>query len=133
MRKRYPSDISREGYEKIREELEGAKKVTRPRRYDLYDIFCAVLYIVKEGCTWRGLPHDYPKWQNVRYHYDIWTKEDKYGRSLLDKILDKLVEKERKANGRESHTTMVIVDSKSIKNASTAKEKGYDAGKKLLE
>ena len=126
MRKRYPSDISREEYEKIREELEGAKKVTRPRRYDLYDIFCAVLYIVKEGCTWRGLPHDYPKWQNVRYHYDIWTKEDKDGRSLLDKILDKLVEKERKANGREAHTTMVIVDSKSIKNASTAKEKGYD-------
>ena len=78
----------------------------------------------------RGLPHDYPKWQNVRYHYDIWTKEDKYGRSLLDKILDKLVEKERKANGRKSHTIMVIVDSKSIKN--TAKEKGYDAGKKLL-
>ena len=34
---------------------------------------------------------------------------------MLDKILDKLVEKERKANGRESHTTMVIVDSKSIK------------------
>ena len=56
-------------------------------------------------------------------YYDIWTKEDKYGRSSLDKILDKLVEKERKANVRESHTTMVIVDSKSIKNTSTSKEK----------
>ena len=69
--------------------------------------------------------------QNIRCHYYILAKKDKDGRSLLDKILDKLVEKERKANGREAHTTMVIVDSKSIKNTSTAKEKGYDVGKKL--
>ncbi len=60
MRKEYPSDITRDQFEKIREDLEGAKKKTRPRKYDLYDIFCAVLYILKEGCTWRAIPHDYP-------------------------------------------------------------------------
>ena len=32
----YPSDISREEYKLIREDLEGAKKTTRPRKYDLY-------------------------------------------------------------------------------------------------
>ncbi len=31
---------------------------------------------------------------------------------------------------RETHTTMMIVDSKSIQNADTAEEKDYDAGKK---
>jgi len=41
-----------------------------------------------------------------------------------------LVEAEREKNGRETHTTMMIVDSKSIQNADTAEEKGYDAGKK---
>ena len=55
MREKYPSDISREEFEEIREDLEGAKKKTHPRDYDLYDIFCAVLYLLKEGCTWRGL------------------------------------------------------------------------------
>ena len=74
MRKSYPSDISREQFEKIREELESIQKKTHPRKYDLYDIFCAVLYLLKEGCTWRAIPHDYPNWQNVRYHYDIWSK-----------------------------------------------------------
>jgi hypothetical protein len=44
---KYPSDISREEIEKVRPELEGFKKQTNPRIYDLYDIFCAVLYIVK--------------------------------------------------------------------------------------
>ncbi len=129
MRKEYPSDISREQFEKIREDLEGAKKKTKPRKYDLYDIFCAVLYILKEGCTWRAIPHDYPNWQNVRYHYDIWAEPNDNGINLLDRILRKLVEMERKENNRSLHTTMIIVDSKSIQNADTAECKGYDAEK----
>ena len=133
MRKEYPSDITREQFELIREDLEGAKKKTHPRKYELYDIFCAILYLLKEGCSWRAIPHDYPGWQNVRYHYDIWAKEDEAGISLLDRILRKLVEMEWKENGREAQTTMIIVDSKSIQNADTAENKGYDAGKKLLE
>lgn len=133
MRKEYPSDIAREQFELIREELEGATKKTHPRKYELYDIFCAVLYLMKEGCTWRAIPHDYPNWQNVRYHYDIWAKEDEDRVNLLDRILRKLVEMERKESGREAKPTMLIVDSKSIQNADTAESKGYDAGKKLLE
>ena len=133
MRKAYPSDITREQFEIIREELEEAKKKTHPRRYELYVIFCAILYMLKEGCSWRGIPHDYPNWQNVRYHYDIWSKPDDNGISLLDHILRKLVEMERKENGRSVQTTMLIVDSKSIQNADTAESKGYDAGKKLRE
>ena len=133
MRKEYPSDISRKQFEIIRKDIEAAKKKTHPQKFDLYDIFCAVLYLLKEGCTWRAIPHDYPKWQNVRYHYDIWAKPDEDGVSLLDRVLCKLVEMERKENERSSHTTMIIVDSKSIHNADTAQSKVYDAGKKLQE
>ena len=133
MRKEYPSDISREQFEIIRKDIEAAKKKTHPQKFDLYDIFCAVLYLLKEGCTWRAIPHVHPKWQNVRYHYDIWAKPDEDGVSLLDRILRKLVEMEREGNERSSQTTMIIVDSKSIKNADTAQSKGYDAGKKLQE
>lgn len=130
MRKTYPSDITREQFETIRSDLSAAKKLTHPRTYDLYDIFCAILYLLKEGCSWRAIPHDFPKWENVRYHYDRWAMPDENGISLLDKVRRKLVEAEREKNGRESKTTMIIVDSKSIQNADTAKEKGYDAGKK---
>ena len=38
---------------------------------------------------------------------------------------------ERFACGRVFYTSFVIVDSKSIKNTDTAKEKGFDAGKKV--
>lgn len=67
------------------------------------------------------------------YHYDIWSSPDEDGVSVLDKVLRKLVEAEREKNGRKVQTTMLIVDSKSIQNADTAEEKGYDAGKKYLE
>ena len=86
--------------------------------------------LIKEGCTWRAIPHDFPKWENVRYHYDIWAKPDENGFSLLDGILRDLVEIERETDGREARTTMLIIDSKTSQNADTAETKGYDAGKK---
>jgi len=39
----YPSNISREQFELIRPDLEGLRKHTRPCRYDLYDVFNAIL------------------------------------------------------------------------------------------
>jgi len=133
MRTTYTSDISREQFSVIKNDLEQAKKTTHPRKYDLYEIFCAVLYVLKNGCTWRDLPHDFPKWQNVYYHYQIWKEKDDKGITLLDRIHDRLIEAERICEGRKPDTTMIIVDAKSVKNTDTAEEKGYDAGKKLLE
>jgi hypothetical protein len=62
----------------------------------------------------------------------MWGKETESGKSLFEQAMDELVMSERIIDGREAQTSMVIVDSKSVKNADTAEEKGYDAGKKLL-
>ena len=131
MRECYPSDITREQFEVIRDELVTARKATHPRTIYVYDIFCAVLYRLREGCRWRSLPHDFPKWQVCYYHYDVWRSAKADEESLLDRVLREFVEGERNANGRENQTTMIIVDSKSVKNTDTAEEKGFDAGKKL--
>jgi transposase len=131
MRTSYPSDITREQFEAIRYILEKAKKVTHPRTIELYDIFCAVLYRLREGCRWRSLPHDFPKWQVCYYHYNVWRSVKDGEESAIDRVLRELVESERLINGRNQQTTMIIVDSKSIKNTDTAEQKGYDVGKKL--
>ena len=68
-RKIYPSDITREQFETIRPFLESARKKTRPRKHDVYDLFCAVLYIVKSGCQWSMLPSDFPNYKTVHYYY----------------------------------------------------------------
>ena len=131
MRKTYPSDITREAFAQIEGRLLAVTKATRPRSYDPYDVFCAVLYVLKEGCSWRALPHDYPKWENGYYHFCLWKRPDGKGESLLDRLLNEWVEAARVEAGRAEETTMLIVDSKSIQNADSAEEKGYDAGKKL--
>ena len=104
-RESYPSDVTRAQFEIIKSELLSVTKETHPRDYDIYDIFCAVLYLLKEECSWRAIPHDYGKWENVRYHYDKWSKPDENGVSLLDKIQRKLVEAERAKEKRTAKTT----------------------------
>ena len=87
----YPSDISREQFKKILPILEEARKKTKPRTHDLYDIFNALLYILKTGCQWRALPHDYPDYRSVHYYFRMWSKDKKDEKeSVLDVILKKI-------------------------------------------
>ncbi|MCL2400324.1 MAG: transposase, partial [Defluviitaleaceae bacterium] len=95
MRKVYTSDVSREQFELIIHDLENFREITRPRKVDLYDVFCAILYLLKNGCSWRNIPGDFPHWTKVRYYYEIWTAKDSEGFSLLDYVMAKLVDTER--------------------------------------
>lgn len=90
MRNSYPSDITLEQFDKIKPFLLSARKTTRPRRVDLYDIFCAVLYLLKSGCQWRMLPSDFPKWQNVYAYFRIWNEQKEVSPSILEIVLKKI-------------------------------------------
>ena len=98
---------------------------------DLYDVFCAVMYIVKGGIQWRMLPSDFPDWRLVYYYFTVWSKKNENGVSILDTVLKKLVRMIRNDALKKDSPILGILDSKSIKNADTAQEKGYDAGKKV--
>ncbi len=91
MAKQYPSDISLEQFDRIREILEGARKRTKPREVDLYEVFNGVLYILKSGCQWRMLPSEYPKWRTVHEYFLIWSKVTSETKtSLLEEVLKKI-------------------------------------------
>ena len=64
----YP-DITREQFAKIEPILIRARKITCPRKLDLYDVFCAILYILRTGCKWRMLPSGFPKWRSVHAYF----------------------------------------------------------------
>jgi len=90
MRESYPSDVSREQFEKIRALLESARKKTKPRQIDTYDVFCGVLYILKSGCQWRMLPREYPKWTTVYSYFCRWNERvSEEESSLLEQALKK--------------------------------------------
>ncbi|BAO99331.1 putative transposase [Wolbachia endosymbiont of Cimex lectularius] len=90
MQKSYPSNISQEQFEKIRPILESSKQKTKPRKLDLYDVFCGVLYVLKSGCQWRMLPKGFPRWESVYYYFRVWSKKNGEEPSLLELVLKKI-------------------------------------------
>jgi transposase len=88
-RKTYPSDMSRERFEQILPILEQARKRTKPRSVDLYEVWCAVLYVLRTGCQWRALPSDFPKWRTVHSYFAKWSELDEERVSLLERALKK--------------------------------------------
>lgn len=90
--KGYPSDLTAEQFARIRPLLESSRAKTKPLEVDLHHVFNAVLYILKEGCRWRSLPHDYPGWQTVYYHYNHWRNhvDEESGLPLLELVLKKV-------------------------------------------
>ena len=86
----FPSDISREQFEQVRDMLEAARRKTRPRKHDLYDVFCAVLYLLDTGSAWRGMPPAFPPWRTVHEYFTQWTLLREDGSSLLERALERL-------------------------------------------
>ena len=86
----YPSNITREQFELIKDDLEGARKKTKPRTLDLYEVFCAALYVLTSGCQWRMLPKDFPKWRSVHEYFTIWSQQKVGESSVLEVVLKKM-------------------------------------------
>ncbi|WP_411828408.1 transposase [Melaminivora jejuensis] len=59
-RKKYASDISPEQFAEIEPLLRSVRKATKPTTVDLYEVLCAVLYLLRTGCQWRFLPPSFP-------------------------------------------------------------------------
>ncbi len=105
--------------------LTKSTKRGRPMSLDLREIVNAIRYLLRNGCTWRDLPHDFLAYQSVRYHFDKWCK------SGLWKALNKhLRRKLREQEGKLADCSVGIADSQSVKG-SVHEENGYDGGKKV--
>ncbi|MDF0607301.1 transposase, partial [Neisseriaceae bacterium TC5R-5] len=107
---------------------ESVRKKTKPRRVDLREVFCAVLYLLKSGGQWRMLPSDFPKWCTVYSYFEKWSAPDQDGVSVLEQALKNQVGVAREKQARNALTSFLIVDAQSVKNTDTATHKGYDAG-----
>ena len=84
----YESDLTDEQWEAIKEFFPSGNK----SKYHKRSLVEAVLYIVKTGCQWRMLPHDYPPHDTVWSFYrrarenGIWDKMMKHLVALLSII-----------------------------------------------
>ena len=82
----------------------------RKRRVDLREVLNAILYLLRTGCSWRMLPHDFPAWQTVYGYFYRWRDSE-----LFSHINATLREPVRLAEGRHATPSAAIIDSQSVK------------------
>ena len=127
-RQPYPSDLSDEEWDLVEPIIQegiyrnSGSKGKHPRR----EMLNGILYIVRTGCQWTDLPHDFPPWKSVYSQFFRWRD-----RGVFEKLNDVLRKKLRVHLGREENATAGIVDSQSVKT--TEKKGSVDsmAAKKL--
>lgn len=115
-RSAYPSDLTDGQWAVIEAMIPEARPGGRPRKADKRAIVEAILYLLRAGCAWRLLPHDFPPWQTVYYYFRRWQTE-----GVWAKVHHTLVMADRERAGREASPSAAVLDSQSVR---TADQKG---------
>jgi len=103
-----------------------SSKAGRPIELDLREIINAILYLIHTGCQWRELPHDFPLWNSVYYHFSKYKKHQTW--ELIHREIHRQL---RHESGKDPEPSAAIIDSQSVKASQMAETKGFDGNKKV--
>jgi putative transposase len=124
--KRYPSDLTRTQWKRLRPLLPPAKPGGRPRAVDLRAIRNGIFYSARGGCAWRMMPKDLPIWSTGYDYFRKWRNDGTWSKSN-----DALRTQVRHHDQRQKSPSMGISASQSVQTTEQGGPHGSDAHKKV--
>ena len=122
----YPSCLTQTEWELVADLFEQPGKRGRPPQYSRWEMVNACCYVVRNGCSWRMLPHEFPPWENVYRTFRRWAAGGKF-----EQMHDRLRELWRSREERAPEPTAAVLDAQSTRSSPQGGPSGYDAGKKV--
>jgi len=131
MRKPYPTDLTDSEWGLVAPFVASKwvkGKNGREPRVDKREVVNAIMYVLRSGCAWRMLPHDFPQWDIVYWYFKQWETS-----GVVERLHDFLREEVRKKAGKKAIPTVGIADSQSVKTTEKGGSMDMTEGRKSRE
>ena len=122
----YDTDLTDEAWALVAPMLPAARPGGRPRTTNLRAVINAIFYLLRTGCQWRLLPHEFPAWGTVYHYFRTWEAA-----GVWVELHRTIYEQVRVAAGRAACPSVVIMDAQSVKTTERGGTRGFDAHKRV--
>ena len=101
----------------------------RPWRWPMRSVLDGILYVLRTGCAWRHLPHEFPSWSTVHRWFLRLSAS-----GVFERLAHALTMDDRERTGREASPTGSVMDAQAAHSGGMGVDgqHGYDPARRVV-